>query len=85
MGLYAGFFVTIFRLEETSTRLAEDASLLDAGVIDSTGVLELVDFIERRFGLNVPDGDLLPENFESIANITRYVLNRLGSFHEHHL
>lgn len=48
-------------------------SLTGAGVIDSTGVLEVVTWIEDSFGVMVPDADILPENLDSIASIVGYV------------
>lgn len=53
--------------------LRDDASLLDAGIIDSTGVLEVVAYVESTFGIKVADSELLPENFESISRISSYV------------
>ena len=55
------------------SRLADDESLLDAGVIDSMGVLELVDFIDERYGIAVREEELVPENFGSIAGIVAFV------------
>jgi acyl carrier protein len=51
-------------------------SLVAAGVIDSTGVLELVDFVETEFGLPVPDEELVPQNFDSIECIVAYVARK---------
>jgi acyl carrier protein len=65
-----------FPLGVDAAALRTDASLLDAGIIDSTGVLELVEFVESRFQVEVPDTDLLPEHFDSIGNIARYVTRR---------
>lgn len=48
-------------------------SLTDAGVIDSTGVLEVVAWIEDTFAIEIPDADILPDNLDSIARIVRYV------------
>jgi acyl carrier protein len=56
-----------------STPLSDEESLLDHGIIDSTGVLEVVAFIEAEFGITVLDEEMLPENFDSIARITAYV------------
>lgn len=58
--------------------LKNDASLLDAGVIDSTGVLELALFLEDQFKIKVEDDELLPENFDSVNNLVRFVGKRLG-------
>jgi len=56
-----------------------DQSLVEAGVIDSTGVLELVGFVEEEFEMRIPLEDLVPENFDSIANVTRYVSARTSA------
>lgn len=54
-------------------RLPDDVSLLDQGIIDSTGVLEIVMFLEERFAVKVQDKDLLPENFDSVSRIAAFV------------
>jgi acyl carrier protein len=53
--------------------LADDASLLEAGVIDSTGVLEIVAFLERTFGITIADDELSAENLDSIVALWRFV------------
>jgi acyl carrier protein len=53
--------------------LADDASFLDQGVIDSTGVLEVVTFLEDTFGMKVGDDEMLPENLDSVRNLTAFV------------
>lgn len=55
------------------TPLGDDDSLLGLGVIDSTGVLELVDFLQRQFGIRVADEELTPENLDSVSNLVRYL------------
>jgi acyl carrier protein len=55
------------------TALADDASLLEHGIIDSTGVLEVITFIEDTFGLTVEDKEMLPENLDSIERISSFV------------
>lgn len=56
-----------------SLTLADHDSLLEAGVVDSTGVLELVAFIEDRYGITIEDEELLPENLDSIENLIRFI------------
>jgi acyl carrier protein len=51
----------------------DEDSLLDAGVIDSLGILDLVGFLEETFGIQASDEDLNPENFDSIATLVRFV------------
>ena len=53
--------------------LEDSTSLLDQGIIDSTGVLEVIMFIESTFGLTVEDSEMLPENLDSIERIASYV------------
>jgi acyl carrier protein len=62
-----------FPLAGDASKLAPGDSLLDAGVIDSTGVLELIDFLERRYEIRVADDELLPENLDSVGNILRFL------------
>jgi acyl carrier protein len=52
---------------------AEDASLLREGIIDSLGVVELVEFVQKRFAFKVDQQDVVPENFDSVARIAAYV------------
>lgn len=56
------------------TRLPDDASLLDMGVIDSTGVLELVLLMEENFALQVQDAAIVPDNFDSVDRMVSFVL-----------
>ena len=51
----------------------DEDSLLDAGVIDSLGILDLVAFLEETFGVQASDEDLNPENFDGIATLVRFV------------
>ena len=53
--------------------LEDNTSFLEEGVIDSTGVLELVGFIEEEFAITVEDEELIPENLDSIKNVTAYL------------
>ncbi len=55
-------------------RLDDDTSLIETGIVDSTGVLEIVAFLEEAFGFTIPDRDILPQNLDSIARITAYVI-----------
>ena len=61
----------LFREDRADIDAAE--SLIDAGLIDSTGVLELVAFLEGEFGLRMADAEIVPENLDSIGAIVRYV------------
>ena len=56
--------------------LDEGASFLDSGIIDSTGVMELVGFLEDRFGITVEDSELTPENLDSIGRVSAYLARK---------
>jgi len=58
--------------------LQDDQSFLDSGIIDSTGVLELVAFLEEQFGINVEDEELTPDNLDSVNVICAYLERKLG-------
>jgi acyl carrier protein len=56
--------------------LADDSSFLERNLLDSTGVLELVAFIEDQFQVKVEDGDIVPENLDSIGQVAGYVARK---------
>jgi acyl carrier protein len=66
------FLTTNFYIADPD-QLNDDTSLLDSGIVDSTGVLEVIMFIEKEFGFKVAEEDMLPDNLDSIAKIAEYV------------
>ncbi|MGB4786948.1 MAG: acyl carrier protein, partial [Candidatus Acidiferrum sp.] len=56
---------------------ADDDSFIERGIIDSTAVMELVAFLEERYGIKLQDRDLIPDNLDSINSLARFVENRL--------
>jgi acyl carrier protein len=67
------FIEVSFLFREGRQRLADDESLLVAGLIDSTGILELVSYLESEFGIVVQDEEIVPENLDSVGQIAAYV------------
>ncbi len=59
-------------------KLKDGDSFLDNGVIDSTGILELVAFLEEKYGLSVEDQDIIPENLDSIDRLVAFVGAKLN-------
>ncbi len=59
--------------------LADEDPLLENGVIDSTGILEIVSFIETTYGFVVEDEDLIPDNLDSIGKITAFIQKKLAA------
>lgn len=53
--------------------LADDASFLETGIIDSTGVMELITYLEAEFGVTVEDAEMIPENLDTIDGLCRYL------------
>ena len=56
---------------------ADDDSFIERGIIDSTAVMELVAFLEARYGIKLQDQDLIPDNLDSINSLARFVENRI--------
>lgn len=67
------FIVDNFMFGQGGQNFDDGASLLEKGLIDSTGVLELVAFVEEKYGVDVADEDLVPDNFDSINNLAGYI------------
>lgn len=59
--------------------LTDEVSLVEGGYVDSTGVLELIGFVETEFGIKVADADTTPENLGSIARIAAFVDRQRGA------
>jgi acyl carrier protein len=68
-----------FMYRDDRADLADTESLLDAGLIDSTGILELVAFIETEFSIQMADTDIVPDNLDSVDTIVRYVEGKIGA------
>lgn len=73
------FVVSNFLYGQAGQDLAHDQSFLENGIIDSTGVLELVAFLEQRFGISIADRELLPENLDSLQNASDFVSRKLAT------
>ena len=58
--------------------LGREDSLLEAGIIDSTGILELISFLEEKFKIRVSDDELVPENLDTIASLCAYLQKKLA-------
>lgn len=67
------FIFENFLFGESSNGLKDDDSFLDQGIIDSTGILELVAFLEEHFGINIEDEELVPENLDSVNNLVVFI------------
>jgi acyl carrier protein len=72
------FIAQNFMYREGIQSLADDQSLLEQGLVDSTGVLELVFFLERTFAIKVADEEVVPDNLDSVQQISQFVRRKLA-------
>ncbi len=72
------FFVKNRFISSTS-EISEDDSLLENGIIDSVGMIELVSFIESKYDIKVDEDDLMPENFDSLKAIENFIKEKKNS------
>lgn len=67
------FLAENFLFSSNGFQLDDDASFLEEEVVDSTGIMELVLFVEDTFGVTVDDGEIVPDNFDSVNQLAAYL------------
>jgi acyl carrier protein len=72
------YIVERFLFGQQSDRLTNSASFMEQQLVDSTGILEVVMFLESRYGIKVADDELIPENLDSIDRIAAFVRRKQG-------
>jgi acyl carrier protein len=70
------FIFTNFLFDAEESALDNDTSFLEQGIIDSTGVLELVEWLEGRFTIKVEDEELIPENLDSVNRLAQFIARK---------
>jgi len=70
------FIVTNYLFGDVTQAPRDDTSLVEEGIVDSTGILELVEFLEYHFDIEVSEAETVPENLGSISNLTRFVMSK---------
>lgn len=73
------FVRTQFSVSPTDPAFDRTADLFEGGYVDSVGVVELLEFLQEEFGVDIPDDDLLSDDFSTIAGIARIVSRNLGA------
>jgi acyl carrier protein len=68
------FIIDNFMFGNESEMVANEDSFMENGIIDSTGILELIDFSEETYGISIKDNELIPENLDSLDNISGFIL-----------
>ena len=71
------FVVENFLFGQSDRQIADDQSFLEGGIIDSTGVLELIAFLESRYGISIADDELVPANLDSVNRVATFVAVKL--------
>ena len=72
------FVIENFIIDENPDQLENDQSFLESGIIDSTGILELVSFIEEHYSIKIEDEELIPDNLDSVNNVVKFI-NKKGN------
>ena len=67
------YIVENFLFGDGAALESDDQSFLETGLIDSTGILELIGFLEQTYGVQIEDDELVPENLDSLARVARFV------------
>ena len=71
------FIIANFLFGQEGQGFTDDQSFLESGIIDSTGLLELVSFLEQKYGISIGDRELIPENLDSLRNASQLVARKL--------
>lgn len=70
------FIFENFLFDADESSLGNDDSFLEQGIIDSTGVLELVEWLEETFAIKVQDEELVPENLDSVSKLAAFIAKK---------
>ena len=73
------FINDAFLFGQGGDQIANDDSFLERGIIDSTGVLELVSFLEEKYPIQIADNELIPDNLDSINSLVGFLERKLAS------
>ena len=71
------YIVDNFLFGDNETSLADDASFMENGILDSTGILDVILFIEEKYSIKVEDDETLPENLDSLNNLEKFITAKL--------
>ena len=70
------YIIENFLYGQDDNTLSDDVSFLESGIIDSTGVLELVSFVQETYGVRVADEEIIPDNFDSISKLVTFITSK---------
>jgi acyl carrier protein len=70
------FIVTNYLFGDATLVPGDEDSMIERGIIDSTGILELIEFLESHFGIEVSEAETIPENLDGISRLTKFVVSK---------
>jgi len=70
------FIVTNYLFGDLTGLPRDDDALVEQGIIDSTGILELIEFLESHFGIEVSEAETVPQNLGSISSLTKFIMSK---------
>lgn len=73
------FIVQNFLFGVDNKNLTDSASFLETGIIDSTGILELITYIESEFGVEILDAEMIPANLDSLDNLSAFIIKKTSN------
>ena len=73
------YVVENFLLGEDEEELSNSDSFLESGLIDSTGILEVIAFLEETYDVEIEDEEMIPENLDSVERVARFIASKKGS------
>jgi acyl carrier protein len=72
------FIIDTFLIADEDEELNDSDSFMQTGLIDSTGILEVITFLELEFSISVEDDEMIPDNLDSVDNLVKYVMRKTG-------
>ena len=73
------YIVENFLFGDEETKFEDEESFMEKGILDSTGILDVILFIEENYGIKVEDDELVPENLDSINNLSKFISKKQNS------
>jgi acyl carrier protein len=74
------FVVSNFLFGDTGD-FKDDVSFLDTGIVDSAGVLELINFLETRYSITIESNEMIPDNLDSVNSVNAFLKGKLSHLH----
>ena len=72
------YIIENFLFGDRDTLIEDDDSFMESGILDSTGILELITFIEDRYDIKLDDDEILPENLDSLNNLETFIKKKMN-------